>query len=114
LPKYRHFSLSQLFDTFKTHTKPPRFSLGNVYCTKGAREALNFLQVNPLTLIGRHISGDWGSVSSEDALSNERALRDGSRILSAYELASSGESIKIWLITEADRSATTILLPSEY
>lgn len=103
-----------------TTPKPPRFPLGKVYCTPGALEALERLQVNPLALLGRHISGDSGCLCSEDALANEQALRDGSRIFSAYELASNsdtastGESLKIWVITEADRSATTILLPDEY
>lgn len=104
----------------ETIPKPPRFQLGNIYCTPGALEILERLQVNPLVLLGRHIRGDWGCVSKGDAQANVDALREGSRILSAYELtdstdtADTDKSIKIWLITEADRSATTLLLPEEY
>jgi hypothetical protein len=59
----------------------------------------------------RHIHGDWGEVSTEDARENEFSVRNAFRILSAYKLRS---GVKIWLITEADRRATTILLPEEY
>lgn len=103
-----------------TPSKPPRFPLGNIYCTPGALQAFQILQVNPLALLGRHISGDWGCVCAEDAQANEDALRDGARILSAYELTANSDTtsnakpIKIWLITEADRSATTLLLTHEY
>jgi hypothetical protein len=107
-------------NNFESSTTPktPRFQLGKVYCTPGALETMERLQVNPLALLGRHIRGDWGSVCSEDALSNVQALRDGSRIFSVYELTANNDtastSESIWLITEADRSATTILLPDEY
>jgi hypothetical protein len=60
-----------------TTPKPPRFPLGQVYCTPAAAEALQRLQVNPLLLLGRHISGDPGYLCSEDALANEDALRYG-------------------------------------
>jgi len=96
----------------------PRFSLGNVYNTPGAQEVMQRYQINPLQLIGRHITGDWGDVCPEDAQANEDALQFGSRILSSYVLMPpAGETstpVKIWLITEADRSVTTILLPEEY
>lgn len=103
-----------------TTPKPPRFPLGQVYCTPAAAEALQRLQVNPLLLLGRHISGDPGCLCTEDIQANELALRDGSRIFSAYQLtgksntASTCEVLKVWLITEADRSSTTILLPEDY
>lgn len=98
----------------------PRFELGNVYNTPGAQEVMQRYQINPLELIKRHVSGDWGEVCPEDAQANEDALQFGSRLLSAYLLQPpSGEDetltpVKVWLITEADRSATTILLPEEY
>lgn len=103
-----------------TKPKSPRFNLGSIYLTPGASEAIGSLQADPFELFYRHACGDWGSVCAEDAKANEDALRYGSRILSAYELTASTdieppeETIKIWIITEADRSATTLLLPSEY
>jgi len=59
----------------------------------------------------RHADGDWGDLCKEDKTSNDRALRDGSRLFSSYEFPSRG---KLWIITEADRSATTFLLPEDY
>ena len=108
--------------TNKTTTTPaaPRFSLGDVYNTPGAQQIMERYQVNPLQLIGRHVVGDWGDVCPEDAQANEDALEFGSRILSSYVLTPPTDesetltSVKIWLITEADRSVTTILLPEEY
>jgi len=61
-------------------------------------------------LVQRHASGDWGDLDPQDKAENELSLREGFRILSAYEL----EGTRYWIITEADRSATTILLPEEY
>ena len=69
------------------------------------------LDEEPDTFLARHANGDWGELSESDREANEYALKHGLRVLSAYTL-SSGE--KIWIITEADRSRTTILLPSEY
>jgi len=77
-------------------------------------------QVSPLQLIARHVTGDWGDVCPEDAQANEEALQAGSRIFSVYVLPpplSEGETLataKVWIITEADRSLTTLLLPGEY
>ena len=98
----------------------PRFDLGQLCQTPGAQEVLQRYQVNPFQLIGRHVRGDWGDVCEEDARANEDALREGARVLSAYTLpplSSEAETLrptKVWLITEADRSVTTILLPEEY
>ncbi|MDE3075945.1 MAG: plasmid related protein [Chloroflexota bacterium] len=64
-----------------------------------------------LDLLFRHVSGDWGELDEEDKAENELSLREGFRLLSAYTLRN-GE--KIWIITEADRSVTTLLLPDEY
>lgn len=66
---------------------------------------------SPAEFLDRHIRGDWGNVCSEDAGLNDEALIDGSRVLSSYQ-TSRGE--KLWVITEADRSSTCLLLPSEY
>src|SRR5471032_271173 len=65
----------------------------------------------PMQLIARHRSGDWGDIDPADSKANADALRFGARILSSYRLANGG---KIWIITEAGCTATTILLPSEY
>jgi hypothetical protein len=62
-------------------------------------------------VLDKHLSGDWGSVCKEDAATNDDAVQHGDRILSSYQI---GERVRIWLITEWDRSVTTILLPSEY
>lgn len=64
-----------------------------------------------MQLIARHRSGDWGDIDPADAKSNAEALRFGARILSSYRLAEGG---KVWIITEADRTSTTVMLPSEY
>ena len=95
----------------------PQFDLGSIVATPGAIEATTNEQ--RLTCLLRHVRGDWGCVCTEDAATNAEALRDGYRILSAYPL-DPGKPCKgfgrntLWIITEADRSATTFLLPSEY
>jgi hypothetical protein len=66
---------------------------------------------NPINYIVRHMNLDPGVLASEDQLANLQAVRDGTRVFSAYELR---DGTRIWLVTEADRSATTILLPEEY
>ncbi len=88
---------------------PPKFSLGLLAATPGALEALNEESFWPY--IKRHANGDWGDVCAEDKAENELSLKEGFRLLSAYHLP---DGCKIWIITEADRSATTILLPEEY
>jgi hypothetical protein len=88
-----------------------RFALGQTFITPGAREALEIAGETAIQFLRRHISQDWGELSEEDVRENELALQEGFRLLSSYR-TSAGD--KIWIITEADRSATTILLPSEY
>jgi hypothetical protein len=98
----------------------PRFELGELCYTPGALNVMQQYHVSPFQLIARHVSGDWGEVCPEDAQSNEEALQDGLRIFSVYVLPpplSKSEALspaKVWIITEADRSVTTILLPEEY
>ena len=87
----------------------PKFSLGQLVATPGALEALNDESFWPY--IKRHANGDWGDVCAEDKAENELSLKESFRLLSAYHLP---DGCKIWIITEADRSATTILLPEEY
>jgi hypothetical protein len=87
------------------------FDLGQTVMTIGAKEALEDSNELPITFLSKHQSGDWGIVGKEDKQENEFSLKNGFRLLSAYRTAN-GE--KLWIITEADRSITTILLPSEY
>jgi hypothetical protein len=89
----------------------PCFSLGRVLATPGALEALKQAGQTPLQFLTRHQAGDWGDVCPEDARENELSLKHGFRLLSAYTL---NTGRKLWIITEADRSATTLLLPEEY
>ena len=87
------------------------FSLGQIVATPGALELLSRHSLSPMTFIERHVSGDGGCLCPEDVLENQRAVKYGSRVFSSYEIAG-GE--RLWCITEADRSVTTLLLPSEY
>lgn len=93
------------------NAQQPRFPLGQVVATPGALEALRAAGQLPFTLLYRHQTGDWGDLCAEDKAENELSVAQGYRILSAYTLTT---GVKIWLITESDRSATTVLLPSEY
>jgi len=88
-----------------------RFALGQTFITPGAQEALEIAGETAIQFLRRHMSADWGEVSEEDARENDLSLREGFRLLSAYRTV---KGQKLWIITEADRSATTILLPSEY
>jgi hypothetical protein len=65
----------------------------------------------PTRFLARHVTGDWGDLNADDCRENEQSIHDGCRLLSAYLLS---DGTKIWIITEADRSSTTILLPEEY
>jgi len=89
----------------------PRFPLGQIVATPGALEALTESGQTPDEFLRRHVGGDWGDVCQEDREANEDALRHGERLLSSYRTR---KGTKLWLITEADRSASTILLPEEY
>jgi len=88
-----------------------RFPLGRVVATPGALSALEKAEQLPAEFLDRHVHGDWGDVPEEDKQANERSVEQGLRILSAYT-TSAGD--KIWILTEADRSATTLMLPEEY
>ena len=89
----------------------PLFALGAICATPGALDALVEAGVPPKRLLERHQRGDWGEVPPEDARENELSVREGFRIVSSYPLPT-GE--RCWVITEADRSSTCLLLPSEY
>ena len=90
----------------------PLFSLGRVVATPGALTVLEETGADYLMLLSRHVRGDWGKVPPEDARENERSVRKGFRVISSYPLGDAGA--KVWVITEADRSSTCLLLPSEY
>lgn len=96
---------------FTTDEAPPRFPLGRAVATPAAIAAFTAALETPWPYLKRHVTGDWGEVDEADQAENELALREGFRILSAYTLRS---GVRIWIITEADRSATTILLPGDY
>jgi hypothetical protein len=89
------------------------FPLGQIVATPGALQVMEEHGINASELIRRHASGDWGDLCESDCAENERALRDGSRLFSAYSDAERGT--RLWVITEAgDRSVTTILRPEDY
>jgi hypothetical protein len=91
--------------------KKPRFDLGQTVATPGAIEALQQAGVSAASLLCRHQCGDWGDLGEEDIAENEVALSQGARIFSSYQLT---DTIRIWVITEADRSVTTVLRPEDY
>lgn len=88
-----------------------KFALGKLFATHGALAAFEGTGESPLTFIARHAAGDWGEVGEHDRRENEYSLKCGLRLLSTYRLK---DGTKVWVITETDRSATTILLPDEY
>jgi hypothetical protein len=88
----------------------PLFPLGVVVATPATIELLEKQGMDPEQLLTRHVSDDWEELGTEDQALNDQAVREDLRIFSAYDLARE----RLWIITEADRSATTILLPSEY
>lgn len=125
--------------TSSDYTPPrqePLFLLGRIVATPGALALLRHTSTNPETLLMRHITGDWGDICKEDAEENQRSLEHGFRLMSVYHLPlisaqplgpsqggmggsaipgrASSDLKTIWLITEADRSVTTFLLPREY
>lgn len=87
----------------------PKFPLGQVVITRNALDTLNAEDVH--NALARHAGGDWGGVCEQDAKENELSLKEGFRLFSVYHDANGA---KFWIITEADRSATTVLLPEDY
>lgn len=87
----------------------PIFPLGKLVATPGALQSVLPNEIQKA--LNRHATGDWGELDDEDRKSNDRALLEGTRLLSAYKTQ---EEIRFWVITEWDRSVTTILLPQEY
>ena len=93
--------------------KHPLFALGGIVATPGGLATMRKTSgsIAPaMQMLARHAAGDWGEVDAEDKAANDAAVKDGTRILSAYTHA----GVRYWIITEWDRSVTTLLLPSEY
>lgn len=86
------------------------FKLGMIVATPGALDLLDRHGINATTYLTRHQQGDFGTICAADAKENLLAIKHGLRILSSYDVAKE----RLWIITEADRSSTTLLLPSEY
>lgn len=93
----------------KRRADAPRFTGGQVVATPAVLDSVSNDEIQ--LGLDRHFHGDWGNVDDHDRQANEDALENGSRLLSVYE---SAEGTKFWIITEADRSSTTVLLPSDY
>lgn len=98
------------YNTEQAVTHRALFALGITVATPGALDLLDRAGTNASTYLTRHQSGDFGSICSEDEQVNRVAILHGFRIFSAYNISDE----KLWVITEADRSTTTLLLPSEY
>lgn len=88
------------------------FKMGHVVGTPGALRAIEENKADAIEFLHRHVTGDWGCVPDEDKLENNRSVENGYRVISSYLLNDRGE--KLWVITEADRSSTCLLLPAEY
>ncbi|MBQ9348773.1 MAG: hypothetical protein IJT94_15790 [Oscillibacter sp.] len=86
-----------------------QFQSGQVVATRTAAEKISPLVI--MLALAKHLNGDWGDLCEADKTANDRALRDGDRLLSAYHAP---DGTKFWIITEADRSCTTVLLPDDY
>lgn len=93
-----------------TFTRGPLFDLGGVVATPAAIDFCEVNSVHPLTLVRRHCHGDFGDMDREDIATNTQAIKSGARVFSSYQVGTS----KVWVITEADRSSTCVLLPDEY
>jgi len=89
----------------------PLFPLGELVATPGALAALQKAGQSPAEFLSLHVRGQWGDISEEDRRENEYSLQHGFRLLSSYR---TNANETIWLVTESDRSVTTLLLPSEY
>lgn len=94
-----------------THHTGPRFKLGRILATPGALEVIADARISIVDLLIKHLRGDFGEIAESDRAENELAIATGKRILSSYVLVNRQT---IWLVTEADRSATTFLLPGDY
>lgn len=89
-----------------------RFQTGQLVMTRGVDDLVQSGRLDPTRYLRRHLKGDWGDLSDNDWQANDKALRSGEdRLFSSYDI---GPVLKLWIITEWDRSVTTLLLPDEY
>lgn len=106
-------------------TNAARFALGQIVATPAALALLEHIGFSAVVLISRHVHGDWGDCCAEDCATNERSVAEGMRVLSVYRLVDAARLAvtprdkrsalpTVWIITEWDRSVTTLLLPGEY
>jgi hypothetical protein len=89
----------------------PLFPARQIVATPGALALLEQANKSPLEFLSRHFRGDWGDLCYDDKAENELSLKYGFRLMSSYQVM---DTEKLWIITEADRSVTTLLLPAEY
>lgn len=89
----------------------PRFRAGQLVMTAGVNDLVQRGALNPAPYLQRHLNGDWGDLCDEDRRSNDAALKNGDRLFSSYRIT---PDLKLWIITEWDRSVTTLLLPDKY
>src|SRR5271156_2862661 len=99
------------FSQMQKTDRKPLFDLGQLVATPGALAALEKTGQNAMEFLSRHVRGDWGELPEEDKTENQISLEKGFRLLSSFHTTAND---KIWVITEADRSHTTLLLPDEY
>lgn len=92
----------------------PLFSTGQVVATPGALTFLRSVGVDPIDLITRHVFGDWADLSPEDQAQNCLAVARGGRVFTSFSVGQTDDLKKVWVITEADRRSTCLLLPQEY
>ena len=95
----------------QTTERRPLFDLGQLVATPGALAAFEKSGQSPMDFISRHVSGDWGEIPEEDRKENQFSLEKGFRLMSSYRTSANDV---VWVITESNRSHTTLLLPSEY
>ncbi len=89
----------------------PLFAAGQIVATPGALALLEQANKTPFEFLSRHLRGDWGNLCQDDKTENELSLKHGFRLMSSYQVTGPEN---LWIITEADRSVTTLILPSEY
>lgn len=89
----------------------PLFQCGNLVMTCGISNLIERGILDPMSYVHRHLKGDWGDLGEADRRTNDTALKHGDRLFSSYQVS---PDLKIWIITECDRSVTTLLLPYEY
>lgn len=101
-------------DSIQEHMPWPLFTTGQVVATAGALSFLQSVGVDPIDLITRHVFGDWSDLTPEDQAQNCLAVARGGRVFTSFSVGDPADLKKVWVITEADRRSTCVLLPQEY